>query len=267
MATAPDKTPQQYLDAIQATYPDLDRWRERAREHEAPQRASELAIDDKVFPQFRVSEVARLSLMSAGEHLRLVRDGLTARNVYPSASHTTLRGALVGAAQAVWVLAPDDAETRQQRALTVVHVTYKQLRTYDNDVNKMQWLSRDDRAELEDHLKWLNERIGQVESLRRSKSDLDITGGVLPEALRAAFNDQRMTDSGLMMWRQMSGDAHVLSWSLAQRTTFSGRPDAEGLSLGEAAGDLGEVADAFYLGYRLLKVGWGLFDRRCETTT
>ena len=45
--------------------------------------------------------------------------------VYPTSHFTVLRGALVGAAQSVWLLSPDDALERQQRALRVIDEWYR----------------------------------------------------------------------------------------------------------------------------------------------
>src|SRR5690554_2206357 len=95
-------TIEDYLLAIRATYEDLDSWQARARKMppEEPERGSLLAVDDALFPWHRISETARLSLITSGEHLRLARTAIEAGQFYPSAHFTALRGALVGAAQA-----------------------------------------------------------------------------------------------------------------------------------------------------------------------
>jgi hypothetical protein len=49
-----------------------------------------------------------MSLVVAGEHLRLALDAIKAKQLYPSSHFTVMRGALVGAAQAVWILGPED---------------------------------------------------------------------------------------------------------------------------------------------------------------
>lgn len=90
------------------TSSDLDGWRLRAHNVEEPQRGSELAIDDLLFKRMPLSQLARLSLASAGEHLRLALDAIKVGQLYPSSHFTVLRGALVGASQAVWMLAPED---------------------------------------------------------------------------------------------------------------------------------------------------------------
>lgn len=262
--TTPVPSEADYLREIQGTYADLDRWRLRAHRLETPQPRSELDADDKVFPKHPVSETARLSLTSSGEHLRAVATTIEAVQLYPTATFTTLRGALVGAAQAVWILSPDDPHDRQQRALAVVRESYVQLRAYDNEVLKDPGLTETERLEVLDHVEWLTTRIGEVDALRTSGARLDLTNIVIPGALNAAFDNERLTAAGILQWRMMGGDAHVLPWAIVRRGTFSGPEDEHGRSEGAVAGNFGHIAEPFILAYRLVRVGWGLFDRRCE---
>lgn len=128
-------TDDQLLDALRALYPDINRWQLRAGTvpPEEPERHSQLAGDDARFPPHRVSEIARMSLVLAGEHLRLARDAIEAGQLYASAHFTVLRGAFVGSAQAVWVLCPEDTLTRVDRGLTVVAEMYTQLKKFDDE--------------------------------------------------------------------------------------------------------------------------------------
>ncbi|WP_444963926.1 hypothetical protein [Nocardiopsis sp. M1B1] len=89
------------LTQILDTASDLNRWRLRAHRVEEPQRGSELGVDDQIFERMAISQLARLSLIAAGEHLRLALDAINAQQLYPSSHFTVLRGALVGASQAV----------------------------------------------------------------------------------------------------------------------------------------------------------------------
>lgn len=90
------------------TQPDLDRWRRRAQTVEEPESGSDLALDDKIFPHMAISQLARMSLVLSGEHLRFALDAVHAKQLYPSSHLPVLRGALVGASQGVWILRPDD---------------------------------------------------------------------------------------------------------------------------------------------------------------
>ena len=258
-------TEAQYLATLKATYADLERWRVRAQTLEPPQPGSELAADDKFFPKQPLSHTARPALMSASEHLRAVRAMVEQSELYPMASFSLLRAALIGAAQGVWMLEPDDAAERRERGLIVAMEAYKQLALYNGEILGANWPTDEQRKETEDQRKWLDERLEQAEALRTGRATLDLTNNVIPKALKATFKDDpKLLASGRLLWRQMSGDAHVLVWSTAQRATYSGRPDENGLRLATAAGSISDVADPFYLSYRLLKNGWGLYDRRGE---
>lgn len=85
-----------YLKVVfQAAQPELDQWRLRGLHNppEQPEPGSDLAQDDKVFSHQRISEITRISLISAGEHLRLVWDGLDREQLYTTAQHTAVRSA------------------------------------------------------------------------------------------------------------------------------------------------------------------------------
>ncbi len=253
-----------YRDAIEATYPDLDRWKARASV-ERPERGSELAIDDVVFERFPISEAVRMSLHAAGEHLRLTRDGILQRQLYPSAQFTVLRGALVGACQAVWILSPDEAPDRQERGLTVIAELYRQLDIYYRSRIEYENLNAQELAHLRDQQDWLKERRSQVAQLRRGSGKLDLTNIVIAQALDHTFVDREKREAGRRLWREMSGDAHVLGWSQFQRATVGTTDRRTGIG-GEltTGGGWSEIAQPFVACHLLLKEGWSLFDRRCE---
>lgn len=254
-----------YRAAVEATFPDLQRWKERAAKtpSERPERGSQLEADDRVFTHFPISEAARLSLVASGEHLRLAADAVRAEQPYPSAHFTVLRGALVGAAQAVWVLSPDDGALRLERGLTVVAETYAQTSIFYNDLTKFT-LSAEDRTRLTSQQEWLKERRDQVAALRTGSAKLDLTNIVIPNALDHTFSSTERREHGRQLWRQMSADAHVLGWSMFQRASFGGSDRRTGLSDGRVTGSWADIAQPFVACHLMLKEGWSLFDRRCE---
>lgn len=248
----------QMLDAAS----DLDRWRLRGHRVEEPETGSDLAIDDRIFPHMAVSQLARMSLILAGEHLRLALDAIKAKQLYPSSHFTVLRGALVGASQAVWILGPEDRGERCERALTVLTEMYAQMGKYYGFLANTQ-LDDTDRASLDDQQSWLNERQAGVAAIRTGGASLILTD-VIGAATDHAFSNSASREAVRRMWREMSADAHVLGWSLFQRSSF-GPPDRRtGIGEGRAPGSPEHVAEAFLASYRLLKSGWSLFDRRCE---
>lgn len=252
------------LHAIRSTYPDLDAWQARGWRSppEQPQQGSALAADDSIFPWHPVSEAARASLLASGEHLRLARTSLESGQVYPSAHFTVLRGALVGAAQAVWILGSATSKMRQERGLTLIDEMYRQLQIYYGDL-AVTSLGADEQAELADQVAWSERRRSQVATVRTTKAKL-IQTDVISWALRYRFPDAQRRDAASLLWRQMSADAHVLGWSTFQRGAVVSSDRRSGLGVLETGVDLSHLAEPFVAIHLLLKEGWSLFDRLCE---
>lgn len=255
------------LRSIEPTYPALDGWRARSRSPERPERGSELDVDARIWRWHPPYEVARQSLIAAVQHLNLARTAIGALEVYPTSHFTVLRGALVGAAQGVWLLAPDDALERQQRALRVIDEWYRRRAQYNNTIDPAG-LSDTDRAKLRDQTDHIEERRRQARRLWNRtdtlKADemLNLTR-VITWASGETFTDPAQQSDVMLLWNLMSGDAHALGWSL----TVRGREwvkDRDGLGVAAASGDLLDVAQPYVASFRLLKRGWSLFDRRAE---
>ena len=247
------------------TAPDLDRWRLRAHRVEIPESGSDLAIDDEIFPYMAISQLARMSLVLAGEHLRLALDAIQAKQLYPSSHFTVLRGALVGASQAVWILGPEDRGQRRERALSVLAEMYTQMGKYYGFLAGTH-LDQDDQGSLDDQRTWLSARQASVAAVRTGKASLNLTE-VIGAASDHAFADGPRQEGARRLWREMSADAHVLGWSLFQRSNFGTADRRTGVGEGQAPGSPGHVAEPFVASYQLLKCGWSLFDRRCEAPT
>lgn len=240
--------------------PDLDRWRLRAQTIEEPQRGSDLAIDDQVFPYMAISQIVRMSLVFSGEHLRLALDALRAGQLYPLSHFTVLRGALVGASQGVWILCPDNREERRERGLSVLTEMYAQMGKY---YNSLEGLSVADQKQMDSQKDWLNDRKNGVATVRKGVAGLNLTD-VVRVAAEDTFASSSHHEAVRRLWREMSADAHVLGWSVFQRSLF-GPPDRRtGIGEGRAPGSPGHLAEAFLPAYRILKHGWSLYDRRCE---
>jgi hypothetical protein len=232
---------------------------------EQPEAGSDLAIDDEIYPHMAISQLARMSLVLAGEHLRLALDAIIAKQLYPSSHFTVLRGALVGASQAVWVLGPEDRGQRRERALSVLTEMYAQMDKYYGFLASTK-LDGNDCASLDDQRSWLSERQAGVTAIRKGRASLNLTD-VIGAASDHAFASDARREAVRRLWREMSADAHVLGWSLFQRSSF-GPPDRRtGIGEGRAPGSPEHVAEPFLASYRLLGCGWSLFDRRCEAPT
>ena len=250
------------LQQLEATYSLLDNWfRRTATSVEEPQPGSELSEDDQAFRYSPISEISRISLASAVEHLRMIRVVVDARHLFPSATFTTLRGALVGAAQAVWVLSPDNTMDRRSRGLTVVAEEYAQLAKCYREADRLQ-----PGTVPADQWAWIKERMEHLARVRGPRPpELNQTTMIATAVDEAFPNNLDRQHSGRLLWRQMSSDAHVLTWGMAQRSRV-GLPAAKGkeLSVLTTPGTLDHTADAFLCTFELARRGWSLFDRRCE---
>lgn len=258
------------LRSIRSAYEDLDRWRARSRGVERPEPDSDLAGDEAVWPYLDPAEVARQSLVSATQHLNLARAAMEAGEVFPTAHYSVLRGALVGASMAVWVLGPDVAVDRQQRALRVVDEFYRRALQYHGEIrphvdeahpDAAQWIDAGEhmrRRRAEARAKWTSaEGLTEGQALE--------TTGVVSAVAATVFGPREALDVRLL-WRQMSGDAHALTWQLVGRSRLAQNVGG-GMAEFAAGGDLVELAYVFGKVHRLTKRGWSLFDRRCEATT
>ncbi len=253
-----------YFEHMKSTEADLEGWRVRARRLEAPQKGSELQLDDAQFGAHPISEMVRLSLVSAGEHLRLAWTAILAGQVYPIAHFTTLRGALLAASQAVYILGPDEGTVRRGRGLAAVAESYKRSRQFHNDTLMYPNLTDNERQQIDAQVKWLTTRLGQTLQAG-AETSLNISDAVIPYAAKLVYG--RNPDLELevnLLWRKLSGDAHALTWALAQRTIFQPTRAGEILSEGTSGGSLEEVAQPFEASFRILKRGWSLYDQRCE---
>lgn len=255
------------LEQILSTSQSLEAWRARSRTAEEPQRGSEAALDDAIWPWMPPSEIARQSLVAATQHLNLARTAVEARDIYPSSHFTVLRGGLVGASQALWILGPEDRVERQQRGLRVIDEWYR--RALQHAAEYLPLIEHEaDRREMQRGMLHMRGRRDDARLLWREtstlsdKQTLELTdvivwsaSEVIQDPLRAALVKP--------LWQQLSGDAHALGWAVLTRSSLVERQPG-GMAVFAAGGDLRRVSQAFTLSYRILKAGWSLFDRRCE---
>lgn len=257
------------LEEIQRTHEDLERWRARSRQPEQPERGSQLHADACIWPYHPPYEVARQSLVAAAQHLNLARTSINAGEVYPIAHFTVLRGALVGAAQGVWLLAPDEQAERQQRALRVVYEWYRRMDQY-NRMIEPGMLSTENEPFLAAQTSHTRDRCTAARELWAATDTLGadeplLLTKVIRWAAEDTFADPSQVREVTLLWRLMSGDAHALGWQLVTRGRNWERA-MDGLGIGAVPGNLASIAEPFMASFRLLKRGWGLFDRRAECT-
>jgi hypothetical protein len=255
-----------HLQQILSTTNSLEGWRTRSRELETPIRDSQLYQDDEIWKWLPISEITRQSLIASTQHLNLALTAIKARDIYPISHFTVLRGGLIGACQAVWILGPDDHNERQQRGLRVIHEWYKQALKYsETQVNPKQSPHTSD-PEI-DHMRLrkvqCRELWRQTQTLTE-KQELNLTD-TIKWAGKFVLRDPTETQQIELLWRAFSGDAHALGWSLLTRNRSLDRHEGDGMGVFLVGGDLESLTEAFKITYRMLKRGWSLFDQRCES--
>ena len=256
------------LQSLRAMYEDLDRWRARSGRLEEPQPGSDLSRDTAVTHGLGVPlhDLVRHPLISGTQHLNLARTSVEARQVFPIAHPTALRGALLGSARGVWLLSPSDPDLRRVRAARVAAEMHLRLREWirepENDIDPSVRAHADDVISARYDEQWDRK---EVRTLRYTDT------GVIKEAGETVFSDPHQQGAVVALWRQLSGDAHGLLWTTMTRASTTktplGRNPRYPLRMTQmtSGGDLHELVDAFSAAYRILKVGWSLFDQRCTS--
>jgi hypothetical protein len=256
-------TEESALKAIESTYATLDDWQRRGEAGYSPRKGSALADDDRDWPYMPVSQIAWMGLWTTTDHLRAIRPHIQAKTLFPMAHLTLCRSALIGAAQAVWVLAPDDGQKRTERARTVAAYLYAE------QLKCLRLLRRsgdgsDENAAI--HLNLVTERSAQLDAKRAAdeqNAKLDYTG-MIEQATAAAFGDPRYTNEAVLAWREGSGAAHGLSWpffgTVAMRQ--SGSADDDGMATFGVGGTLSVISNPYCAAFQIASKGRELIERR-----
>ncbi len=254
-------------DQVLATRTAVDAWVQRASSLEEPQPGSDLESDDRIFPARRVSETARLALIASSEHLQLACQVVDGPRGYATALHTVLRGALLGAATAVWLVGPSDPHERQQRALRHAREWYRRMAQYSETCRPH--CPPQDVPRLDEQIDHAKEQAAAVRGLWRASStltadhqprDTEIIGWVA-DFLFATDLDRATTIR--RDWAEHSGDAHALGWQLVTRRTSPMRREPGVYRITMSQADVDRLADPYLAAFAVLRRGWSYFDQRC----
>jgi hypothetical protein len=251
-------------DRVRATFLNLYRWGLRLAHPFIPEPGSELADDDADWRWMPVSQVAVTSMGAARDHLQAVRVHVDAGEFFPFAQQTLLRTAMLAAAQAVWVLAPDQRPERIRNARTIAHENYAKHLTYLRD---LQALSPAPHAGTDAVARHAAQRRDELAGLRAADGQerLPLTPtDVIQAAVRATWGSREMATEARVEWRRGSGAAHGLSWSVLGRpdTRQAGASDPDGVAAFAAGASLGALANSYLCAHGLLAHAFGLLDRR-----
>ncbi|GAA1983573.1 hypothetical protein [Amycolatopsis minnesotensis] len=255
----------------------IEQWQARIEQEPlTPSAGSSLAADDTTFPSLPASSAAYNGLVAAIEHLDFFRAALTAtRTLYPVAYYTVLRSALMGSAQAVWVLAPRQRSTRVENALRIAVDSYNQERKLINDITN---LTAEQQVIADRNLATLSTRLSAAAA---AADALGVNGAtvanwtlnmttVIKEAIALAFPENtadsgRVRESSGMLWRSQSGHAHGTPYSrlsLIRDGDLVRRPD--GTAYARSTSPIEHIGLAAAAPTLLVSEAWRLYDLRCK---
>lgn len=252
------------LAAIESTFDTLSYWFERLRTPYIPEIDSALEADDLDWPFMPVSQVAWVGLAGAADHLDAVRHQVIGKRLFSFAQLTLCRSALVGACQAVWVLAPDDPLERVRRARTVAAYVYEHRLTY---LRELRGLCSESNEGIEFQISRDEQRRDQLQGKRTAdgqpKKRKLLTGAMIEQAVGDAFCRDTLTRNAILSWQSGSGAAHGQVWpnfnTSAMKLTG---PSGNALTAFAVGGKLSTFSNHYCAAFETAKRGWELLDQR-----
>lgn len=250
------------LRQIEGTFGDLELWDARTAAGFVPEPGSPLALDDEDWKPWRLSQLAFGGLAASHDHLEAIRVHIEARRLFPLATDTLLRGALLGAAQAVWLLAPDDHVTRLDFSRCAAAEMHRRQREWLSDLRKIPAEPHEGTDKVYAHVLERERELQAKRAAAGQTRKFDNTN-IIERAAAAAFDPATVTEARTV-WRALSGAAHGLSWPMLGRvgTEQTSAADGEGMADFQAGGSLDAILNGYFLAYRLALKGWDLLDLR-----
>lgn len=236
-----------------------------------PSIGAQLRADDDEWPHMAPSQLAKVGLDVAAEHLFAIRTLMEAGQVLPIAFRSILRTALVGSTQAVWLLQSDDLGERSRRHRVLVNEMYRRHGAYlkallrTDDVGDAQ--AHQNTIDLHKHILMRHDEIKALRAAAEETETWEDTRAI-EQAARAAFINEPNVDQlvleARLEWMAGSGAAHGLVWPLlgTAGTRVLGPADAQGRAVIEAEGSYVRVLNAYLLAYWMTAAGWKLLRKR-----
>lgn len=257
----PDAT--RALELIEQTFPDLDRWQARGARVHLPEPGSELASDDVDWPPFPTTQVAVSGLGLATDHLLAIRHIVQTRHSFVGAEMSLARAALVGSAQAVWVLAPDDQSVRLERSRTIAA---EQINNHSRYLSELASLAGGTHDATNQAAGFAEQQSAELKAKRRAESQgrrLNTTE-VVEQAALVTFSNEARAAEAKIEWRRSSGVAHGFRWALlgSARTLLVDEGDSGGLGTFAASGGVDRFINLYMCVTYVMSKGWNLLDQR-----
>jgi hypothetical protein len=250
--------------------PEVNHWWQHAQDAPPVEGGSDFANDD--VPYLRVSLLAWHSAFVAAEHLHFALTAMRmTRTLYPSANMTSLRTALLASSHAVWVLAPDLREDRQERAM---RLQSNDLRDQMAMVRDLATLPDDQAAVRDEELsrlgarltmhKTVAETLGLRDAATSRMSDTDVIAWAAKHV--HADDESDLVHASQLLWRFGSSAAHGQRSFALRRLDTSSKRAAGADTVMTYAGDLAsDVVPAASASLATIREAFRLFALRNTT--
>lgn len=230
-----------------------------------PHPGSRAAADDEALHPEGPSHVARLSLAIGTDCLATVVETMRDHGPRLFAYAPQLRTALVGGAQAIWLLAPDEREKRLDRAECLSREAWHNRRMWLDDWRSWPGDGNDVSTLDGDHLV-ASRRLEELGARPR----LNATD-MIDEAVRIAFGGRpdlaAIRIEAKTAWRETSCVAHALPWELTARHQQHAVRTGGGLRTTAVRATLVEHEGTVSVALTLIEAGWRLLDEHAAPMT
>lgn len=211
------------LAAMRRTFAPHEDLRVRWQVAAAPAAGSELERADRVWPHLPFSEHVRQCLTAAWDHFDVVRLTIDAGRTFPTGLNGVLRGCLVSAAMALWLVGPNDSPVRDQRGLALTDEWYHRRIQYQRNLLE---LVDGEEARGQAQLVRLTEDRRKASALRTAGTRVQPTDIIDWAAAHQYGKNTALHRQALLEWQRLGGDAHALGWQLLMQDVQWG--DGEG---------------------------------------
>lgn len=268
------------IAAIQETFPELADDGLRLRNHLLPDPRCPLAADDEMsWRPLPLSQHVWSCLSAAFDHLDLFKSTIDDRKTYPTATYSVLRGALIGACQALWLLADSDPAERQERGRRFSQEWYKQRIQWQKTFTPqskpsvpgslllVSQLDPDDAARSIRQVALLEGDLQRLKDARTSTTRFfttDLIAEIAPVAFPNSVEHQRTLTRE---WRRLGGDAHALGWTLMTQGPSWGVRDPDGKTRANVQASVSSLANSYLTAWLVYRCAWKRLDELLRSAT
>lgn len=253
------------MQELFSTFDSLDKWRNLSGKDIRPKLGGTLSCADAKIskPLESASDTIRMSLISATQHLNLARDAIQAGQIYLTAHFSTIRGALIGATQAHYILSETTTDAQAEHALQVLFENYDNFRKWANTAIKGDPTNEDLQRISEMCAERCNTAHEQISQLNKGGKVPKLNNtDIIDRAAKQIFHEEEARNLSLF-WRHASGNAHALSWPLfLMAEAWTKKPTGEHEA--HLTGSITDISTPFLATHRILHLAWEHFESQTE---